>query len=149
MKRTEIQPGAVVYVAPDPEWRSCPPTRGVVVDARPHRIIRRRMGAVYLVSHVEDPDGTAVVVDLHETTGVRRTAVPVRHLRGLWEPTLAALGRTEAQVERQRQAFRDLVSSGRPLSGEGLLGLAASDPTLGDDGFVVLRQAVESREIEL
>jgi hypothetical protein len=146
MRRADIQTAAELYYAPGPDWQSRIPTRAVVVDAAPHRIVRRRQGPFWLVSYVPDEVGDAVVVDLYDVgSAPSRTAVRVRDLRGLWVETLATLGRTEAAVAGRVNAIRNLASTRGPITADGLLGLAAAGPELDDDTFAVLARVVDGR----
>lgn len=143
MRRSLITAGAEVYHATGrgSEWRVVPPTRAIVVDPGPYRIVRRRQGAIYLVSHVRDDTGNAVLVDLDEGHRVRRCAVPAPELRGLWRETLAATGRTAAGVKADRAAISALATSGRDITTTDLLPLAARDEALPDDAFAALARA--------
>lgn len=147
MKPTDarIVVGAELYHAAGDQWRVVPPTRAVVVDPGPYRIVRRRQGAFYLVSYVRDDAGTAILVDLDESRGVHRTAVPARELRGLWRDTLAKTGRTVAGVKAQRARIAELAAAPGPISIDAVLGLAAADEGLDDDTFTTLAQAVDDR----
>jgi hypothetical protein len=145
MRKAEIITGADAYYVSGEPWRILPPTRATIVDPASVRIVRKPMGAVYLVGHVPDPTWNAIVVDLHESTGVRRTAVRVRELRGLWAPTLAATNRTEEGVALQRAAITALARRPGPITGADLLDLAANHPHLPDDVFVALAPAAEGR----
>ncbi|MGI5247538.1 hypothetical protein [Dactylosporangium sp. CA-139066] len=140
---SRIQPGAALYYAAGDPWRVVPPKRATVIDAGPYRIVRRRQGAFYVVSWHRDDAGTAVLVHVGGEPGPR--AVPARDLRGLWLETLAATGRTIAGVKAHEAAVSELATSGRPITGDGLLQLAARDDGLGDDTFAILAQAVEDR----
>lgn len=143
MRRRDIQPGAEVYYAPGEFWRVHSPIKAVIVDGKAVRIVRSRAGAFTAVSWVPDPSGRALVVDLREASTVRRTAVPVRHLRGLWAEMLAATGRTEAGVLAHEEAIRAIGRSRRPLVDDDLLRLAAPDPGVDDEVFGVLRRVAE------
>jgi hypothetical protein len=145
MRRQDIQPGADVYYAEGrgADWRYGSPTRAVVVTAEPHTIVRRRQGPFYLVSWHPDPAGNAVLVDLHESRGVRRTAVPARFLRGLWKPTLAALGRAEADVKAYDALIADIAAKPGEITGADLLRIAASDPGIDHDTLSVLADTID------
>lgn len=151
MRKSEITPGAECYYAParGAEWRIVSPVKAVVVDAAPVRIVRRAQGPFVFVSHTPDPAGNAVVVDLHEGGRVRREAVPVRHLRGLWKATLAKTGRTEAGVKALDAWVHEVATSGREVTGADLVGLAARDEGVSDDVFGVLSQAADGRDIDI
>lgn len=141
MRRSDITAGAEVYYAAGQHWRSLPPTRAIVVTADRYRIVRSQQGAFGTVSYVLDAAGSAVLVDLDEGgTKMRRCAVPARDLRGLWKPTLAATGRTAAGVKARNAALSDLVASGRPVTGDDLLRLAATDEGVSDATFIVLAE---------
>lgn len=96
MKRSEIKPGDELYYDPATDWA----TRGydygrraVVVDDERYKIIRRSTWDRRPDSYVQDPKGTAVMVDLHngaDGDSIRK-AVPMAHLRGPWAETLAAV----------------------------------------------------------
>jgi hypothetical protein len=148
MRKQDIQIGAEAYYAEGrgAGWKYGSPTRATIVDARPYRIDRRRQGAFYLVSWHPDPAGNAVLVDLHESRGVRRTAVPARCLRGLWKPTLAALGRAEADVKAYDALISDIAAKPGVITGADLLRIAGSDPDLDHDTLTVLADVADSKE---
>ncbi|MEV5211290.1 hypothetical protein AB0K35_27840 [Micromonospora sp. NPDC053740] len=148
MRKADIQPGAEAYYAEGrgADWRYAPPTRAVVVTADPYTIARRRQGPFWFVSWHPDPDGTAVLVDLHERGQVRRAAVPARLLRGLWKPTLAALGRAEADVKAYDALLSDIAAQPGALTGGDLLRLAAADPNVNHDTLTVLADAADPKE---
>lgn len=148
MRRQDMQPGVEVYYAEGrgAGWRYATPTKAVIVTGVPHRIDRTRQGPFHFVSWTADPAGNAVLVDLHERQGVRRTAVPARYLRGLWKPTLAKLGRAEADVKAQHALIADIASRPGPISGADVLRLAAADPTIDHDTLTVLADAANPKE---
>lgn len=143
MRKTDIRAGVDAYYAPGDPWRVVSPTRATIVGPERYRIVRRRMGAIYLVSHVRDEAGNAVLVDLHESTRVRRDAVRVRELRGLWKETLAATGRTEAGVKAHRARIAALAAGDGPISVGDVLAVAACDEGLDDDVFGVLARIAD------
>ncbi|MGS2615138.1 hypothetical protein ACVCAH_11525 [Micromonospora sp. LZ34] len=147
MRKADIQEGAAVYyVAADGPWKHLNPTKAVIVDPQPRRIVRTRQGPFYFVSHRPDPKGTAVLVDLHENRGVRREAVYVRHLRGLWKPTLAKLGKAEADVKAYDALISHIASQPGDITGADLLRLAAADPHIDHDTLTVLADAIDPKE---
>ncbi|MEV1315423.1 hypothetical protein AB0J14_04980 [Micromonospora arborensis] len=146
MRKADIVPGAEVYVAEGPNWRSTHPTRATVVDAGPYRINRRRHGAFYVVSWHKDPGGNAVVVTLHERGRDTTTAVPARNLRGLWADTLAATGRNVADAKAYDALISDIAAQPGPLTGGDLLRLAAADPNVDHDTLTVLADAADPKE---
>jgi hypothetical protein len=145
MRKSEIVSGADVYYAEGrgADWRYSSPTRATIVEARPYRIDRRRQGPFYFVSHTPDPAGNAVLVDLHESRGVRRTAVPARFLRGLWKPTLAKLGKVEADVKAYDALIADIAAQPGEITDRDWLRIAASDPGVDHDGLTVLADTVD------
>jgi hypothetical protein len=144
MRNADITEGAeAYYVAADGPWKNLTPTRAVIVDPQPRRIVTVRQCPVYLVSHHPDPDGTAVLVDLHESRGVRRAPVYVRHLRGLWKPTLAKLGKAEADVKAQRALIADIAAQPGEITDRDWLRIAASDPGVDHDGLTVLADTID------
>lgn len=136
MRSSDIAPGAEVYVAAGPDWQATAPKRATVVDPGPYRIVRLRQGAFYLVSHVRDDTGTAVLVDLDEGHQIRRCAVPARDLRGLWRETLAAAGRTSAGVKAYGAALSEIADGTAPITAADILRLAALDAPDGVLGMV-------------
>jgi hypothetical protein len=147
VKKSDIQPGADAYYAEGrgADWKYRSPTRAVVVTAEPHTIVRRRQGPFHFVSWAPDPAGNAILVDLHEGAKVRRTAVPARCLRGLWKPTLAKLGRAEADVKAYDALIADIAAKPGEITGADLLRIAASDPAVGHDVLTVLADTVDGR----
>lgn len=146
MRKSQIQPGAEVYVAEGPDWRSIHPTRATVVDAGPYRIIRQRCGAFYTVSWRKDPTGNAVLVTLHERGRQRTEAVPARNLRGLWADTLAATGRTVADVKAYDALISHIAAKPGDITGADLLRVAASDPHVDHDTLTVLADVADTKE---
>jgi len=148
MRRADIQPGAETYYAEGrgADWRYASPVKAVIVSTDPHRIDRRRQGPFWFVSWCPDPDGNAVLVDLHERGKVSRTAVPARFLRGLWKPTLAKLGRAEADVKALDALISDVAAQPGPLTGSDVLRLAAADPNVDHDTLTVLADAADPKE---
>jgi hypothetical protein len=145
MRKAEITEGAAAYYAEGrgADWRYGSPTRAVVVTAEPHTIVRRRQGPFYLVSWHPDPAGNAVLVDLHESRGVRRTAVPARCLRGLWKPTLAALGRAEADVKAHDARISELAAKKGEISVADLVAVAAHDEAVNHHALAVLTDTID------
>ncbi|GGM52385.1 hypothetical protein ACFFX1_55590 [Dactylosporangium sucinum] len=143
MATSSIQPGADLYYAAGPSWRVVPPTKATVVDAGPYRIVRQRQGAFYLASWHPDPAGNAVLVDLDEPRGVRRTAVPRRDLHGPWLATLAKLGRTVAGVKAHQARVAELAARPGPIAVDDVLRLAACDEGVDDGMFGALANAVD------
>lgn len=148
MRKKDITAGAELYFAEGrgADWRHTPPTLAVVVTAEPHTIVRRRQGPFWFVSHHADPAGTAVLVDLHEGARVRRTAVPARHLRGLWKPTLAATGRTVAGVKARDAFIAEVAAKPGKLTGADILLVAAHDEAVDHDTLAVLADAADPKE---
>lgn len=143
MRMKDIRPGVDLYWARGrgSDWRIVSPVRATVVTGEPVTIIRERCGAIYLVREVPDPDGNAVVVDLHHPTRVERRAVPVRELRGPWLETLAKTGRTVAGVKARDALVAEIVNTpATRLTDRHLLELAARDEGLPDDAFTVLAE---------
>lgn len=140
MRKADIIAGAECYYINHNggDWRIFPPQKATIVDTQPVQI-------GHYGGWRPHPDGTGIVVDLHELRGVRRTAVYRRHLRGLWTETLAATGRTEAGVLAHNEGLK-AISRGDVDLVDGLLQLAARDPM--DDGtFTALAQALDGRHI--
>ncbi|GGM27573.1 hypothetical protein GCM10011608_10490 [Micromonospora sonchi] len=146
MRKADIVPGAEVYVAEGPDWRTTHPTRATVVDPGPYRIVRRRSGPFYLVSSHPDPTGNAVLVTLHERTGDRTEAVPARNLRGLWTETLKTTGRTAADVKGMDALISHIASKPGDITGADLLRLAAADPHVDHNTLAVLAAATDPKE---
>ena len=148
MRKADMLVGADVYYNDSDDWRGSwsTPTRATIVDVTPRRITRTRCGAVYLVTHSPDPAGNAILVDLHEATGTRRTAVRTRHLRGLWAETLALVGLTEERLAARREGIRRIVAKPGEVSTDDVLGVAANSG-MPDDAFIALAQAAEGRPI--
>lgn len=146
MRKSDIREGAEAYYAKGRYWRMANPTRAVIVDPQPRRIVSQRAGAFYLVSHHPDPSGTAVLVDLHERGRVRRTAVPVRDLRGLWAFTLAATGRTVADVKAHDALICDIAARPGDITGADLLRVVASNPHTPHDVLTVLADTIDPQE---
>lgn len=148
MRRADITPGAEVYYAEGrgADWRYATPTKAVIVSTEPHRIDRHPQGPFWFVSWCPDPDGTAVLVDLHERGKVRRAAVPARFLRGLWKPTLTKLGKAEADVKAFDALISDIAAQPGPLTGSDLLRLAAADPNVNHNTLTVLADAADPKE---
>lgn len=140
MRRTDMQVGAECYYATGEGalWRVLSPKKAVIVSTNPVRVGRYGGWQPH-------PDGTGIVVDLHEISGVRRTAVYRRHLRGLWMETLSATGRTEAGVLAYDEGIKAIARSDAD-AGEALLALAARE-SMDDGAFVLLAQAVDGRPI--
>jgi hypothetical protein len=143
MRAADIVTGVEVYYAPGPDWKFVPPKKATVVDPGPYRINRVRQGAFYTVQPVRDDAGNAVLVDLDEGFRVRRCAVPRRDLRGLWLETLAATGRTVAGVKAYGALLHEIAGSGRDVTGDDMLRLAAGDEGLPDDTFTTLANHIE------
>jgi hypothetical protein len=141
MRRTDIVTGAELYLAAGEQWKVVPPKRATVVDPGPYRIHRATQGPFTFVSHTRDDAGTAVLVRVDGETTDR--AVPRRDLRGLWLETLAATGRTLAGVKAHRALLSEIAGSGRDVTGEDLLRLAAGDEGLPDDTFTTLACTIE------
>lgn len=150
MRRQSIVPGAVLYYAEGVggSWRSAAPRRATVVDAAPLRIRQVRCGAAYAVSWHPDPNGTGVLVDLDNGVRTRRTAVYMRHLRGPWGHTMAALGRSTADWRAAAARLADVAARPGPVGVDALLGLVAKDQAVSDDMFSALLGAVEEEGIE-
>jgi hypothetical protein len=148
MRKQDIQPGADVYYAEGrgADWKYGSPTRATIVEARPYRIDRVRQCPFYFVSWTPDPTGNAVLVDLHESRGVRRTAVPARHLRGLWKPTLAKLGKTVADVKAYDARISELAEKRGDVTVAGLLAVAAHDEAVPHETLTVLADADDPKE---
>lgn len=146
MRTTDIQPGVACYYAPGANWRTADPAKAVIVDATPRRIVRQRWGAFTAVTHRLDPSGRAVLVDLHDSSGIRRS-VPVlrRDLRGLWNEMLNATGRTEAGVLARTEAVREMARTG--VTADRLLRMASVDPGVDDETFAVLARAADGRPV--
>mgnify|MGYP001346135595 CR=1 FL=1 len=141
MRKADIKPGFDLYWAPGrgSSWRYVPPTRATVVTGERVQITRRRCGAFYIESVRPDPDGNAVVVDLHHPSRIERRAVPIRELRGLWRETLAATGRTEAGVKALDALIAEMAATpATRLTDMHLLRVAARDEGVDDDTFGVL-----------
>ncbi len=141
MRRGQITEGAELYFAAGPQWRHLPPKKATVVDPGPYRINRIRQGAFYTVQPVRDDAGTAVLVRLDGESADR--AVYRRDLRGPWLETLAATGRTVAGVKAHGAALSEIAGSGRDVTAEDLLRVAACDEGLPDDVFTTIADHIE------
>lgn len=135
-----IQAGADLYLALGEQWRYAPPRKATVVDPGPFRVTVTRQGPFNLTSHERDDAGTAVLVRVDGEPADR--VVFARHLRGLWLETLAATGRTVAGV-KAHWALLSEIASGRDVTGEDLLRLAAGDEGLSDDTFGALARTID------
>lgn len=148
MRRSDIQPGAEVYfVGVDSHlWRLLPPTRAIVIDPGPFRIVCTRAGAAYVETPVRDDKGSYVRVYLCQSGGMRERFVHRRFLRGLWQETLEKTGRTEEGVALHQDGIRRAARSSNPL--EALLRLATEDPHLPDGALGILAQAADGGDVK-
>jgi hypothetical protein len=108
-----LEPGARLYYASGPYWFHCTPTMAVIVRSTPLSIAHTSNAGNHVTAYLPHPGGDALLVDLHEFSGVRRTAVRVAELRGPWSEMLTATGQTEQSVlDRQRELHSGTDANG-------------------------------------
>lgn len=141
MRRDQVVEGAELYFASGPQWRHVPPKRVTVVDPGPYRIVSTRQGPFTFVQHHRDDAGTAVLVRFDGESTNR--AVYRRDLRGPWLEMLAATGRSVAGVKAHGALISEIAGSGRDVTTEDLLRVAACDEGQPDDVFGTLANHIE------
>lgn len=111
MKRSDLKVGDEVYYDRSPNWQEYTygAGRAVIVDVRRYDKVR---SFISRTGYVLSLTGNAVLVRFHEEGKI--TAVPVVHLRGLWQETKAAVDKlVEARREEagKESAARDAQAS--------------------------------------
>ena len=106
MKRVDLKVGMAAFYSESTNWTLLPGggRRAVIVDVRPYS--NPKWG--FTTDHVPVENGIGVLVDLGDFyvklarhVSVDRRVVPLSHLRGEWEPTVARL----AEDARVREGY--------------------------------------------